>query len=83
MKYSGFKKKEVISSSDGRSLGFVTDFIFDPCTGQIQSLVLSGNGGFLSSIFSDKQCCISWCEICKIGCDVILVRLEPNMPKNR
>lgn len=64
--------KQVINVCDGKILGYVTDFIIDPCNGRLTAIILPGEGGF----WGFKKCediIIAWDRICKIGIDTILV----------
>lgn len=79
MKLSDLRRKEVVNINDGKSLGYICDAEIDLCDGRIISIMLPGRF-CLSSIFSDdNNICIKWCSICKIGEDVILVKLDPCM----
>jgi YlmC/YmxH family sporulation protein len=67
--------KQVINVCDGKILGYVTDFVVDPCSGRLKAIILPGE----SSIFSFKKCCdiiIPWEKICKIGDEVILIEID-------
>jgi len=82
MYYCELKKKEVINTVDGRSLGYVTDFVFDVCCGKILSVIVSVPFKF-SFFGGSESLCICWQDICKIGSDVILVKIDPSHLQNR
>ena len=75
MLYSKFRQKEVINVLDGRSLGCIVDMEVDAVTGKICSLILPGQTK-LCNIFKSQSYVIPWCNICKIGEDVILVEID-------
>lgn len=73
-KSENFREKEVINLSDGRRLGYVTEIEFDICTGKITAIIVCGEGSFFGK--GKKDIVIPWCNIEKIGADIILVRAE-------
>ena len=77
MHYCELKKKDVINTIDGSSLGCITDFVFDVCNGRILSIIVSAPFRFTFFCGNDDCVCIPWCDICTIGTDVILVRVDP------
>ncbi len=66
------KEKEVIVSCTGKKLGFPKDFIIGCDCGQIEALVLCGRG-----LFHRNEARIPWCDVEKIGEDIIWVCKEP------
>ena len=78
MRYCAFRQKTVINIIEGRQLGYISDIIFDECTGKICSLVVPGCSG-VKNLFRPKGFIIPWCNIIKIGDDVILVEVDPNV----
>jgi YlmC/YmxH family sporulation protein len=69
------KNKEVINLCDGTRLGFVTDVEIDLDNGVVVSILVPGD----SRLFSFGKCDlirILWCDIERIGDDVILVRKQ-------
>jgi YlmC/YmxH family sporulation protein len=83
MKFSELRRKEVVNILDGKSLGCICDLIIDPCNGQILSMLLPGPFR-LAAIFSvESTYCVPWSNICKLGEDVILVKVEPTLPNYR
>lgn len=78
---SNLTSKQVINVCNGKILGYVTDFVVDPCNGCLNALILPGENG----LFTLKKCnniIVPWENICKIGEDVILVDLEINITQN-
>lgn len=71
------KEKEVINIKDGARLGYITNLEIDTCNGCIITITV-GNGykmlGFLCK--DDDGKIINWCDIKKIGDDIILVCVE-------
>jgi len=67
------RNKEVINISDGRRLGCVYDVEIDVCDGRVISIVVIGNSGFFGR---DDEYIIPWCDIDKIGDDIILVNYK-------
>lgn len=79
MTFSDLKSKEVINIRDGKFLGCVCDLELNACDGRILSLVLPGSGIF-SSFSSKKRIYIPFCNIEKIGEDIILVKYCEALP---
>lgn len=72
-------EKEVINICDGRRLGFACNCEVNTETGSIVSLIVPGHSRFWGLWKSDKEYCIPWRNIVKIGEDVILVDV-PELP---
>lgn len=67
------KNKEVVNICDGCRLGFVSDVEIDLDCGRVVSIIVPTE----EKLFSFKKCDpvrILWCDIEKIGSDIILVR---------
>lgn len=70
--FSELCKKEIICIDDGRKLGYPHDVQFDGKCGQILNLIVPCKNTF--SLFSGNNCVkIPWCDVEKIGADVIWV----------
>ena len=68
------REKEVIDVLSGKRIGFVSDFLIEPCAGQITAIVLPGTSSFFS--FGKREdTVIPWEHIVKIGEDAILVNV--------
>ncbi|MGV3466841.1 MAG: YlmC/YmxH family sporulation protein [Heyndrickxia sp.] len=76
VRISDFQIKDVVSISDGRRLGNVTDIDINLDNGKIESIVVGGNGKLLSFFSKEEELVIPWNNIVKIGEDVILVRFK-------
>ena len=77
MRVSELKRMEVVNVCNGKRLGFVGDLIFDRCSGKIESLIVPGPGCICGFLGREKEFIIPYCDICQIGDDIILVKLEP------
>ena len=69
------KNKEVISLCDGARLGFVSDVEIDLDCGRVIALIVPG----CTKLFDFGKCDfarILWCDVERIGEDVILVRRQ-------
>ena len=75
------KNKEVVSICDGCRLGFVSDVEIDLDCGRVISLIVPRE----AKLFSLSKCDpvrILWCDIEKIGSDIILVRRNEAIPQH-
>lgn len=68
--------KEVINICDGRRLGFVCNCEVDAETGCIISFIVPGATRLFGLMRGEKDYCITWRQIVKIGVDVILVDFD-------
>jgi YlmC/YmxH family sporulation protein len=77
LSYQELRNKDVVNVIDGKKLGRILDVVFD-IRGHIEGLVTPGLRRFV--IFKPQEdVFISWCDIKKIGDDVILVELRPRI----
>ena len=81
MRMSELKKREVINVCDCRRLGFVGDLDIDPCSGKILAIIVPGPGCVCGFLGREKDFVIPFGDICQIGDDIILVRLEEKKEK--
>ena len=75
------KNKEVISVCDGRRLGYVTDIEIDLDCGRVVAITVA----MACKVLSLSKCDhirVLWCDIDKIGDDVILVRESEHILSN-
>lgn len=73
------KSKQVVNVVDGKSLGHITDIVFDVKSSKILGLIVpSPVSGWLACFRTGKEIYIPFDCICKIGVDVILVELFIN-----
>ena len=76
---SELKNKEVVNITDGCRLGYVSDVEIDLDCGRVVSIIVPNEVKF----FSLGKCTpirIHWCDIEKIGADIILVRCAEVIP---
>lgn len=76
MRMSELKRMEVINICDGKRLGFVGDIEFNKCTGKIECLIVPGPGCFCGFLGHEKEYLIPYHDICQVGNDIILVKLD-------
>ena len=72
------KNKEVINLCDGKRMGFVCDVEIDLDSGCVVAILVPPEG----KLFTLGRCApdrILWCDIERIGDDVILVRARPHI----
>ncbi|WP_075981005.1 YlmC/YmxH family sporulation protein [Bacillus massilinigeriensis] len=74
VKISEFQVKDVVSVTDGKKLGNITDIEINLNSGKIDAIVISGSGKVLGFFGREEDIVIPWTNILKIGTDVILVR---------
>lgn len=77
---SELKNKEVVNICDGRRLGFVCDAEIDVECGRVVSLIMPSEGKLLS-FTKCPPVRVLWCDIERIGDDVILVRRAEAIPQ--
>jgi len=68
------REREVINIADGKRLGMVMDAAFT-CAGKIVGIIVPGEKRFMRVLSSSENLFIPWCNVAKIGNDVILVNL--------
>ena len=76
-KFPDLHCKEVICICDGRRLGYIEDVIICLPDGQVNAIVVPGRcklGGFGPP---RDDFVIPWCNICRIGPDIVLVDIDP------
>ncbi|GHU69988.1 hypothetical protein AGMMS49992_01570 [Clostridia bacterium] len=77
MSLAELRTKEVVNIETGTRLGRVMDLEFVLDTGQITALVVPGDFSVTNFIKGEKTgLIIPWNYICKIGDDVILVKID-------
>ena len=69
------KGKEVINVVDGTRLGKIIDIVFDTCTSRVLGFVVPSQNKSWNIFKSSDDIFIPCQDICKIGEDVILVRV--------
>ncbi|MCL2555839.1 MAG: YlmC/YmxH family sporulation protein [Firmicutes bacterium] len=78
MSFKDLKHRELINEVDGRRLGRVRDIIFSPHKGEVLGLIAPFYHRVFP-IFKGEQVYIPFKHIIKIGPDVILVKLTPDL----
>ncbi len=78
IKMSELRCKEVICLSDGRRLGYVSDVEFTCPDGEIRCIIVPGPCRFLGLFGRKEDFVIPWCNIKRIGPDIILVDAQPD-----
>lgn len=76
MRIYDFRQKEVINLLDGTRLGYVFDAVINVETGQVEALIIPGQGKVLGLFGKDNEYVIPWDRIQKIGDDIVLVNLD-------
>ena len=77
MSLAELRTKEVVNICTGARLGKVMDIEFSLQTGQVEALVVPGDFNVVNFIKGEKNgVVIPWNLICKIGDDVILVKID-------
>ncbi|MDR3318655.1 MAG: YlmC/YmxH family sporulation protein [Clostridiales bacterium] len=74
LSFQELKCKDVVNVVDGKKLGRIIDVVFD-IKGRVEGMVTPGFRKMLFMKASD-DIFIPWCDIKKIGDDVILVELK-------
>ena len=76
MTFSELKCKEVINCRNGVRLGFITDLEINIINGCICDLIVPEQSKLLGCFCPGKMIRIPYCNIVKIGPDVIVVSME-------
>ena len=75
--YCELTNMDVVNVIDGKNLGKTVDLVL--CTeGKIKGIVVMGDKRLLKVVSKDTSLFVPWWHICKIGEDVILVKLGEN-----
>lgn len=77
-KFTDLHCKEVICVSDGRRLGFVSDARVELPEGRLIAIIVPGPCRFFGFWGRRDDYVIPWCDICRIGPDIILVDIKPD-----
>lgn len=73
MRVCELKQKEVINIKNCKSLGCIMDVEFDISNGCITGLIIPGPGRLWGIFGRETDLVIGWCQIVKIGPDIVLV----------
>ena len=71
---SDFRQKEVISITEGKRMGFVSDVEIDFERGVIEAIIIPGPSRFFGLFGASEDVRVPWSDIYKIGEDLILVK---------
>lgn len=74
MRISDLKQKEVINICDCKLLCGDVDFDMD--TGCLLAIIVPGPGCFCGFLVREKEYIIPFCDICQVGRDIILVKVD-------
>ena len=83
MRFSDLCEKEVVNVSDCRCLGNVRDLEFDKECGDIKALIIPGPGKYFGGFCRDRDFCIPWAKVIRIGPDIILVEFNEKEMKRK
>lgn len=70
------QEKEVININDGAKIGFVADIEIDVQTGKVISIIVLNSYKTFGFFGKTQEYIIPWCEIKKIGDDIILIDVD-------
>lgn len=76
MRFSDLKQREVINCKDCKRLGFISDIVFDSCTGKLEALIVPGPGRWFGCFCPTTEYVIRFCHIVRIGPDIVLVDID-------
>ena len=79
MSYTDLRAKEVVNLQNGARMGKIVDLIIDSNGKNVLGLVVPGARKLFRA---SEDIFIPWCNIAKIGSDVILVSLDVNSLTN-
>ena len=85
-KFSDLQRKEVICVADGRRLGYVCDAQIEIPEGHVLAIIVPGVSRCFGLLSRPDEYVIPWHCIRRIGPDVILVDIKPEVcrvPKKR
>ena len=81
--FTELRNKEVINVLTGKLLGNVCDIVVDFRKNIILGLVVPGSKSFFNFFKPSQEIYIPYCQICKIGEDVILVEVVETCQKKK
>ena len=74
--FCNLRTKEVINISNGKSLGFIIDLVFDIKCARILGFVVPNKNSIFNIFSKNNETFIPYQCVCKIGEDVVLVNFE-------
>lgn len=76
MRICDLRDKEVINVCTCKCIGYVADVDIDVCNGKVCALIVPGPARLWGIFGREFEYVIPWCDIVKIGEDIILVELK-------
>ena len=73
LRIAELRYKEVIDIADGTRYGYVDDLEFDPESGVVHSIILSGRLRLFGLLGRDEDVLFPWTSVRRFGEDIILV----------
>lgn len=73
MRLSDLQSKDIINIANGKKIGVLIDVVIDCKCGKILALVIDESSRITSIFTQSDELEIPWCNIIKIGEDVIIV----------
>jgi YlmC/YmxH family sporulation protein len=77
-KFTDLHCKEVICISNGQRLGMIEDVIIQLPKGEVTAIVVPGRCKLGGLAGPRDDFVIPWCNICRIGPDIVLVDIKPD-----
>lgn len=77
MRFLELREKEVINCKDCKRLGYVSDIEFDCEKGCLAAIIVPSSGRLFPCFGIGTEYYIRFCDIVRIGPDIVLVDLEP------
>ena len=74
--FCNLRTKEVINVSNGKSLGFIIDLVFDVKSAKILGFIVPNKNSVFNLFSKNNETFIPYECICRIGVDVVLVNFE-------
>lgn len=78
MRFLELREKEVINCKDCKRLGYVSDIEFDSEKGCLLAIIVPSGGRLFPCFGIGTEYYIRFCDIVRIGPDIVLVDLEPS-----
>ncbi|ABR49019.1 Sporulation protein YlmC/YmxH [Alkaliphilus metalliredigens QYMF] len=73
---SDLTEKEVVSITDGKKLGYISDLEVDMERGRVTAIIVPIEGRMMGLFGKEEEQEVTWGEIKHIGVDVILVEIK-------
>lgn len=77
MRFLDLKEKEVINCKDCKRLGYIADLELDMENGRVIAIIVPGPGKLLSCFCTGSEYYIRFCNIVRVGPDIVLVDIDP------